>query len=61
MKDIDVYIIVAGLFLMAGFARSSGINSTVLQQISPIALGLLACGTTLGIILYKLRNNSSKN
>jgi hypothetical protein len=63
MKDIDIYIIIAGLFLVSGFVSSSGLNflANFFSQAEYAVYGVLVCGIALGLIVFKLNQNKSSN
>jgi hypothetical protein len=63
MKDIDIYILVTGLFLLSGFITSSGFGflSGLLNQAEYSVYGALVFAATVGLIVYKLNQNKSSN
>jgi hypothetical protein len=63
MKDIDIYLLVTGLFIVAGFVSSSGVDSSarILDQEDYVSFGVLACGLAVGFVVYKLHQKKSSN
>lgn len=63
MKDIDRYLLITGLFLVAGFLCSSGVHYSTefLHQAEFVTLGLVASGIAIGIMVFKFTRNKSTN
>jgi hypothetical protein len=63
MKDIDRYLLITGLFLVAGFICSTGVNYSTefLHQVEYLPFGLVACGIAIGVMVIKFTRNKSTN
>lgn len=63
MKDIDIYLLVTGLFLASGFVSSSGLHyaASMLNREDLTLIGVLACGLAVGLVVFKLHQKKSSN
>jgi hypothetical protein len=64
MKDFDIYVIVVGLFLLAGYVSASGVSAvtTLLGQVEYVVLVSVIIFLALGGLVLKVyQNKSSRN
>lgn len=63
MKDFDIYVLVVGLLLLAGYVSASGVNelTALASQVEYFVFAGIAFFLTLAGVLFKLYSKRSTN